>query len=393
MFYFYLSTMNKTRLLNTSWRIWILLLCLGLVSLYWFLLKSPVLADTALREKLEWPNTDFSKTAVDLKEIFSGGPPKDGIPAIDEPHFIDISSADQWLDPQEPVIVLKVQSEVHAYPIQIMIYHEIVNDVVGGLPVAVTFCPLCNATIVFDRRVNGQILDFGTTGKLRKSDMVMYDRQTESWWQQFIGTGIVGEYAGVTLKQIPAQIVAYQDLRKAYPKAQVLSFKTGHSRPYGRNPYRGYDQIDNTPFLLMDKTDKRLPPMERVIFIRKGKQQRLYPFSMFKERPVINDVVAGMPVVIFSKKGTLSALDASEIIDSRTIPSATAWSRRVDGRELNFTLRQGKLIDIETGSHWDLLGRAVSGLLAGQQLDKVDSGVHFAFAWLAFNPDTEIYAP
>ncbi|MCZ6526822.1 MAG: DUF3179 domain-containing protein [Gammaproteobacteria bacterium] len=385
--------MNETRLLNTSWRTWILLLCLGLVSLYWFLLKSPVLADTALREKLEWPNTDFSKTAVDLKEILSGGPPKDGIPAIDEPHFIDISSADQWLDPQEPVIVLKVQSEVRAYPIQIMIYHEIVNDVVGGLPVAVTFCPLCNATIVFDRRVNGQILDFGTTGKLRKSDMVMYDRQTESWWQQFIGTGIVGEYAGVTLKQIPAQIVAYQDLRKAYPKAQVLSFKTGHSRPYGRNPYRGYDQIDNTPFLLMDKTDKRLAPMERVIFIRKGKQQRLYPFSMFKERPVINDVVAGMPVVIFSKKGTLSALDASEIIDSRTIPSATAWSRRVDGRELNFTLRQGKLIDIETGSHWDLFGLALSGLLAGQQLDKVDSGVHFAFAWLAFNPDTEIYAP
>ena len=173
----------------------------------------------------------------------------------------------------------------------------------------------------------------------------------------------------------------------------MLSFKTGHSRPYGRNPYRGYDRIDNTPFLLIDKTDKRLAPMERVIFIRKGKQQRLYPFSVFKERPVINDVVAGMPVVIFSKKGTLSALDASEIINSRTIPSATAWSRRVDGRELNFTLRQGKLIDIETGSHWDLLGRALSGPLTGQQLDKVDSGVHFAFAWLAFNPDTEIYSP
>lgn len=384
--------MNETRLLNTSRRTWLLLFCLGLVSVYWLLLKSPVLADTALREKLEWPNTDFSKTAVDLTEIFSGGPPKDGIPAIDDPHFINVDSADQWLDPKEPVIVLKVQSEVHAYPIQIMIYHEIVNDVVGGLPVTVTFCPLCNATIVFDRRVKGQILDFGTTGKLRMSDMVMYDRQTESWWQQFTGAGIVGEYTGVTLKQIPAQIVAYQDLRKAYPKAQVLSIKTGHSRPYGRNPYRGYDQIDNIPFLLTDKTDKRLAPMERVIFIRKGKLQRLYPFSTFKERPVINDVVAGMPVVIFSKKGTLSALDASEIIDSRTIPSATAWSRRVDGKELNFTLRQGKLIDIETGSHWDLLGRALSGPLTGQQLEKVDSGVHFAFAWLAFNPDSEIYS-
>ncbi|MFQ5660833.1 MAG: DUF3179 domain-containing protein [Gammaproteobacteria bacterium] len=362
-------------------------------TLYWFLVRSPVLAETPLRAKLEWPNTDFSKASVDLREIESGGPPKDGIPAIDNPRFVGIGEADSWLDPREPVIVLDIQSQVRAYPLQIMIYHEIVNDVLAGVPVAITFCPLCNATIVFDRRVNGRVLDFGTTGKLRKSDLVMYDRQTESWWQQFTGTGIVGEYTGTALKQLPASIIAYEDLRKAYPDAQILSITTGYLRPYGRNPYRGYDHIGDIPFLMSDPVDKRLPPMERVIFVRQGSLQRLYPFAVFRKKPVINDKLGDLALVIFSKKGTLSALDASEIAESRLIPSATAWSRRVDNRILNFGFKQGGIIDTDTGSRWNLLGRAVEGPMAGRQLAKVDSGVHFAFAWLAFNPDSDIYSP
>ncbi len=129
----------------------------------------------------EWPNTDFSKSLVDLNEIISGGPPKDGIPAIDEPKFVSPKEAIEWLDAREPVIAVVIKDDARAYPLQILIWHEIANDVVGDVPVLVTFCPLCNSSLVFDRRVNGRVLDFGTTGRLRKSDLVMYDRQTESW--------------------------------------------------------------------------------------------------------------------------------------------------------------------------------------------------------------------
>ena len=137
----------------------------------------------------EWPNTDFSRHSVDLAEIMSGGPPKDGIPSIDDPRFVPVSEVTDLTD-TEPVIGVTVNGEARAYPLGIITRHEIVNDTIGGVPVTVTYCPLCNSSIVFDRRVDGQVLDFGTTGKLRNSDLVMYDRQTESWWQQFSGKEI-----------------------------------------------------------------------------------------------------------------------------------------------------------------------------------------------------------
>lgn len=339
----------------------------------------------------EWPNTDFSKRTVDLFEIIAGGPPKDGIPAIDQPRFIDYQAADVWLDMREPVIALRLGKRARAYPIQILIYHEIVNDQMGGTPVAITFCPLCNAALAFDRRVNGRVLDFGTTGRLRKSDLVMYDRQTESWWQQFSGQGIVGHYAGQRLKRLSVQIVAYGDFKSAYPQGEVLSRVTGYYRPYGRNPYRGYDHIDQSPFLYFDPLDKRLPPMERVISVQMGGRQRIYPFSLLTRQAVINDSLAGEPVVILSREGTFSALDKELISASRTIPSATAYSRRLGEQVLDFYSQQGRLLDRQSRSEWNLLGQAVSGPLQGNQLQALDSGVHFAFAWLAFNPDSEIY--
>ncbi len=373
------------------WRLIILSSCFILLAIYWLLMKSSVLAGSDIRKNLEWPKTDFSNRIVDLEEIHSGGPPKDGIPAIDNPRFLSIEEVNHWLNGKEPVIALEISNDIRAYPLQIMIYHEIVNDVVGGVPVSITFCPLCNATIVFDRRVNDQILDFGTTGKLRMSDMVMYDRQTESWWQQFTGTGIVGDFAGSILKQITASIISFDDFRTAYPDAKVLSRRTGYLRPYGKNPYRGYDNIGDLPFLFHDETDNRLPAMERVIFIRHNGKQRLYPFSVFKDKPVINDEIGGLSVVVISKQGTLSVLDESKIVDSRLIPSVTAWSRKLENSVLNFEFSENEIKDRETGSSWDILGRAVKGPLAGKSLNKIDSGIHFAFAWLAFNPDSEIY--
>ncbi len=341
--------------------------------------------------KGEWPRTDFSKRTVKLEEIESGGPPKDGIPPIDRPRFDSLSIAGKSLDPREPVIAVEIDGRARAYPLSILIWHEIANDRLGETPIAVTFCPLCNASIVFDRRVGGKELDFGTTGKLRLSDLVMYDRQTQSWWQQFTGTGIVGQHAGTRLRTIPSQIVAFEDFSAAYPQGQVLSRATGHSRPYGNNPYRGYDRIDQSPFLLTQAPDARLPPMERVINVSANGVHRIYPFGAFEREPVINDSVAGDPVVILSKEGTLSVLDTSEISQARRIPSATAFSRRLDGRTLEFVARGGKVFDRQTDSEWSVLGHAVAGPLAGRRLAPLDSGVHFAFAWLAFNPKTEIY--
>ncbi len=339
----------------------------------------------------KWPDTNFDNATVALSEVISGGPPKDGIPAIDDPQFDDVTQAGKWLDPREPVIRVEHAGMARAYPLQLLIYHEIVNDQIADLPISVTFCPLCNSSVVFDRRLDDRVLDFGTTGMLRKSDMVMYDRQTESWWQQIIGEGIVGEYAGTRLTQVPSNIVSFADFAKAHPDGKVVNRETGHSRPYGNNPYRGYDAIDQTPFLFRGEIDPRLPPMERVMHIEAADGAKLYPFSRLKDEGVVNDAVGDTPVVLFSQAGLLSVLDTGQIKQAREIQAVTAYARTLKGQTLDFEIKDGLIIDKQTGSTWNNLGTAIAGELEGQALDKVHGGIHFAFAWLAFNPDVELY--
>ena len=338
----------------------------------------------------EFPKTDFDKRIVDFAEIMSGGPPKDGIPAVDDPRYVTVEEADGWLDADEPVIAIEIGGEARAYPLQILIWHEIANDVLGGTPIAVTFCPLCNSAIAFDRRIDGDTLDFGTTGRLRLSDLVMYDRQTETWWQQLTGTGIIGAHAGAVLVRLPAGIVAWNEFRTAFPEGSVLSRETGHSRAYGSNPYAGYDS-STQPFLFRETPDPRLPAMERVLHVAAGGTERIYPFGAFADEPVINDEVGGAPVVVMSREGTLSALDKSRIANSRRIPSAAAFSRRAANRVLEFEVRDGRVADTATGSLWNLFGEAVEGPLAGTRLEPLSRGEHFAFAWLAFHPDADVY--
>jgi len=193
----------------------------------------------------EWPRTDFSRHSIDYSEIKSGGPPKDGIPAIDNPRFEDLKEGQEegWaagLADTEPVISFSVGSDARAYPLRVLMWHEIVNDTVGGEPVAVTYCPLCNAALVFERTVNGRVLDFGATGKLRHSDLVMYDRQTESWWQQFTGEAIVGEMTGSELKLIPSRLESFARFRERFSQGRVLVPNDPAARDYGANPYLGY---------------------------------------------------------------------------------------------------------------------------------------------------------
>jgi hypothetical protein len=191
-------------------------------SLLLLALLQPVMAQSS-RYSGAWPDTDFQLKSINLDEILSGGPPKDGIPAIDKPIFEDAESASDWLDPLEPVIAVITDGTARAYPLQIMTYHEIVNDELNGIPITVTFCPLCNASIVFHRKVGKIVLDFGTTGLLRMSDLVMYDRQTESWWQQFLGQAIVGELTGAQLKFLPARLEAWERFAARHRNSNACS--------------------------------------------------------------------------------------------------------------------------------------------------------------------------
>jgi Protein of unknown function (DUF3179) len=272
-------------------------------------------------------NTDFKKHTVPLGEFVSGGPGKDGIPAIDEPKFVSVSDGDDWLENREPIIELELEETARAYPLQILVWHEIVNDTVAGRPVAVTFCPLCNTALVFDRRVDGRVLDFGTTGNLRSTDLVMYDRQTESWWQQFGGDAVVGKLAGAELELIPARIVAWEDFAARHPSGDVLSRDTGHSRAYGANPYRGYDDVDSPPFFAArNSDDDRLAPKERVVFIERGDDAVAVPFAALQSAAGLEVEVGGDVLEVEWVPGVRSALDSTNIFEGRTVGSARVRS-------------------------------------------------------------------
>lgn len=337
----------------------------------------------------DW-STDFSKRTVEWSSILSGGPPKDGIPAIDEPTFEPASAALERLNEQEPVIVFEYEGEAKGYPLSILIWHEIVNDEVGGKPVSVTFCPLCNASIVFDREFDGEILDFGTTGRLRNSDLIMYDRQSETWWQQFTGEGIVGRHAGRQLDFLSSQVLSFGDFVELYEDGLVLETPS-FRRQYGANPYRGYD-TSSSPFLYDGEIDERLPALERVVGVDLDGEVTAYSFADASEAGVINDELAGTPLVVLHKDGTVSALDTATIADGRDIGSIGVFNRAVDDLTLTFADNgDGTFSDEETGSTWLITGEAVEGELAGTQLDSILSFDHFWFAWSAFFPDTELY--
>ncbi len=336
--------------------------------------------------------TDWSKRSIDLDELMAGGPPKDGIPSINRPQFVSVEAAGAWLQPQEPVIALVVEGEARAYPLQIMTWHEIAIDEVGGVPVVVTFCPLCYSAIAYDRRVEGQTLTFGVSGMLRHSDLVMFDRQTESLWQQLSGEAIVGRYTGAKLTPLPAQILAFKQFAEAYPGGQVLSRETGYLRDYGRNPYAGYDDVGERPFLYRGPRDERLPPMEKVVALSLGGQDKAYPHRLTRLRRVVEDEVDGQPVVVFHADGAVSALDAAQISASREIGSTGVFDPRLDGQRLSFRYEGGRFVDAQTQSTWDVTGRAVAGTLAGRRLRPIPHGDYFAFAWFAFKPKTALYA-
>ena len=339
--------------------------------------------------------TDWTRHTIAYDELLSGGPPRDGIPSIDAPQFVTATEAADWLADNEPIIALEIDGDARAYPLQILTWHEIVNDTVGNVPVIVTFCPLCNSAIVFDRRLNGQTYEFGTSGLLRNSDLVMYDRTTEGLWQQFTGEAIVGELAGERLTFLPSQIVSFADFRTAYPNGRILSRETGFSRRYGQNPYVGYDDVAQnvSPFLFTGVIDGRLSAVERVVTVSLAEVavDVAYPLTVLAEAGVINDSQGGRNLVIFHIGGTSSALSAAAIAEGTDIGATGVFDPNLNGQKLTFRQQNGQVVDAETGSQWNILGQAVAGPLAGERLTPIIHGDHFWFSWAAFRPDTIIY--
>ncbi|KAE9631649.1 DUF3179 domain-containing protein [Parasedimentitalea maritima] len=274
--------------------------------------------------RTEWPNTDFSRTSVDSwAEILSGGPPRDGIPALDNPQFVGTDDA-QGIGSREPVITVEIAGQIpRAYPLRYLTWHEIVNDRIGDVPIAVTFCPLCNSAMTFDRRTSAGVLTFGVSGKLRNSDMVMFDRETESWWQQALGQGIVGDMTGVRLNLLPSWMESWQEFVTRNPEGLVMA-EPAYNRSYGRNPYRGYDSSAR-PFLYNGEMPPHgIRPLARVV--RVG--TRAWPLARLAEVGEVRE--AG--VVISWRAGQASALDTGKIAAGRDVGSIRV--RDGKGRDL-----------------------------------------------------------
>jgi hypothetical protein len=240
---------------------------------------------------------DGGKYIIPPEDILSGGPPKDGIPSIDDPKFVTVQEADAWIEDNELVLAVIHKGVKRVYPLQIMVWHEIVNDEVAGDPIAITYCPLCGSGIAYERTLQGETVEFGTSGKLYNSNLVMYDRKTDSYWTQIDGLAVVGPLTGTELKAISIDTVAWRDWKAAHPDSEVLSQQTGESRPYGVDPYGSYYE-DSFLFFPVDAEDDSVHPKTVIFGIEVNGTFKAYGEDDLKSAGTINDMVAGVQIRI-----------------------------------------------------------------------------------------------
>ncbi len=317
--------------------------------------------------------TDGQKHIIPLDKIKGGGPPKDGIPSIDNPKFATVENS-QFVSDSDVVIGLKINDEARAYPLFILVWHEIVNDKVGGIPVAVTYCPLCYTNQVFERIVNGNVVEFGTSGKLYNSNLLMYDRLTESYWSQGLGLAVTGELSGHKLKIIPFDVITWGDWKTLYPETLVLTTDTGHIRSYATDPYGDY-YTDPRIIFPVDNKDDRMHPKEIILGFNEGGIYKAYKQSDVELSKIINDEIG----------------DTSVLLVSSFNQNSRAFDRTVDGKIFDFQHEDGKIVDIQTSSEWNYEGIAISGPMEGNQLSRIPIEPGFWFSWVSFYPETLIY--
>jgi len=335
----------------------------------------------------------FPEPLVDPSEIIPGGPPPDGIPPIEDPTFLNVTDALDLLPAAEPVIALEINGDARAYPVRVLIWHEIVNDTVGDVPVSVTYCPLCNSAVSYRREVRGVETTFGTSGSLFASALVMYDRATESLWTHFDGRAVVGVLAGDQLEAISSPLLSWEDFRSTYPDGLVLDpDATGFSRRYGSNPYQGYDDPDTDPFLFRGVPDGRAQAKQRVVGVTHNDEGAAYSIEFVSggAAKATNVQLGGDDLVIFWKAGQATALESGEIAGGRDVGSVGVFRAQVDGETLTFAAEGDRFLDEQTGSEWLLSGEAVDGPVAGSRLERLNHLDTFWFAWATYQPGTAL---
>jgi len=329
---------------------------------------------------IDFESTEFTmmetngiKHLIPLDKIRGGGPPKDGIPSIDNPVFAEISNS-QFMSDSDTVIGLEINGEAKAYPLFILVWHEIVNDNVGGTPVAVTYCPLCYTNQVFERVIDGQEVEFGTSGKLYNSNLLMYDRYTESYWSQALGIAVKGELSGYKLNLVPFDVITWGDWKTLHPDTMVLTTDTGHIRSYATDPYGNYYTEPRILFPV-EHSDDRMHPKEIILGFNQDGIYKAYKQNDIESNVIINDSIGKIPVTLFSLFSQ----------------NSRAFERTLDGQVLDFVYVDNKIIDTQTNSEWNYDGLSISGEYEGKQLVRMSIEPGFWFEWVAFHPQTLVY--
>jgi hypothetical protein len=327
---------------------------------------------------------------VDPGQMASGGPPPDGIPPIDEPRFQRTGDV-HWVDDDEQVLVVEVAGQERAYPVQVLTLHEVVNDTIGQVPVVVTYCPLCASGLAFDRRTADRVLSFGTSGRLLHSNLVMYDRQTESLWPQIEGQAVAGVLTGHELRRLPAQTVAWSQWRTAHPDGWVLSRQTGHALEYGSNPYYRYGVKESAPLFDDFLVDNRIEWLKQpVVGIVQGEDSLAVDVEALQEDGTREVVVGGRRLTVWWLPGARSSLDGFAVGEGAEVGTVAVFDPvRGSGRS-TFRSAGGVITDVETGSTWDAFGRSVDGPRRGERLQAVPHLTTFWFAWNATHPRTRV---
>jgi len=338
--------------------------------------KSDVKLDETILKKVK-ANPDLENQVMKLKDgtlyllnpkkILSGGPPKDGIPSLDNPKFQPANEGDTWLKDDDLILGLDYKGTVKAYPHRILNWHEIVNDKINGEKVLITYCPLCRTGIAFKPVVDGEEVEFGTSGKLYNSELIMYDRKTDSYWPQSLGIAVIGPATGQILEKIPLDTVRWVDWKKVHPDTEVLRKQTGFIRDYDRNPYAGIQKSDRVSFPLSN-TDSRLPPKVIIYGAEFDGVAKAYTEDDVKAAGVINDAVNGIPIVV---------------VWYDDLNTVKIFERKLDGETLRFEIKNNKIID-GNDSEWTVNDMK-------EKLEIVDTFGHFWFAWAAFYPETDVY--
>jgi hypothetical protein len=334
-------------------------------------------------------NTNWSKHTVPYSELVKLQKKDDIIETAD---LIEspAQAASKWIKDEEPVIVVKINGQIKAYPISILLWNPVINDRIGEIPVAVTYCPLCNITHVFNRDVDGNVLLFGFSGFLFNSCVVFYDKETESLWDSLTGRCLAGDFSNYYLKHLVKNTVSFLSYKTVYPEEPiVVKIKGGVLKPISMNPYIAYDLIKK-PMFFFKEIDQRLPVMERVVGLGRNDNVIAYPYSILMKRKIIHDIFEGEAIVIFYRTGMISPL-SDPLEEGRDIGSTGVFSPYVDGKRLSFYERDNKFYDVETDSEWSILGRATSGYYEGKELRWILHDETYWFVWAAYFPDTMIY--